>query len=215
MIVNFLIYFPLYLVTSSLICIKEGYNFKKPLRDEMVRGMKGLAMELSTSHLAYKYMAPIGDEFKLRNCIYYVLMWDFIIFCMHFSFHHNKWLYHNVHKHHHETIYVSPFSSTIITFSEHLLVGIVPIIVPLFFINMSVLAWTLMNTLIFVYGMAIHSTIKLPWDGIFLGPHEHATHHLYKQTNFGFFFPFWDFIMATGSSPISREALITSIIASY
>ena len=215
MIVNFLIYFPLYFLVSSWICVKEGYNFKRPLRNEMVRGAKGLAMELSISHLAYKYIVPFGDEFKVMNCLKYLLAWDFIVFCMHYAFHHNDWLYQNVHKHHHETIYVSPFSTTIITVSEHLLVGIVPIVVPLFFINMNALAWTLMNTLIFVYGMVIHSTLKLPWDGVCLGANEHATHHIYKQTNLGFFFPFWDYTMGTGSFPISRERLVDSIVAAY
>ena len=215
MIVNFLIYFPLYFAVSLWICVHEGYNFKRPLRNEMVKGVKGLAMELVTSHLAYKYLAPTGDEFKVINCLHYLVAWDFIVFCMHYSFHQNDWLYQNVHKHHHETIFVSPFSSTIITVSEHLLVGIVPIIVPLFYINMHVIAWTLMNTLIFVYGMMIHSTLKLPWEGVLLGPREHATHHIYKQTNFGFLFPVWDLIMGTSSQPISRERLIDSIIAAY
>jgi sterol desaturase/sphingolipid hydroxylase (fatty acid hydroxylase superfamily) len=215
MIVNFLIYFPIYFIVSCGICAHEGYNFKRPLRKEIARGVKGLAMELITSDLAYKYLAPMGDEFRVKNCVQYLVAWDFIVFCMHYLFHQNDWLYRNVHKHHHETIYVSPFSSTIITLSEHALVGIVPIIVPLFYINMSVVAWTLMNTLIFIYGMVIHSTLKTPWDGVFLGPNEHATHHIYKQTHFGFFLPMWDYLLGTGMSTVPRERLVDSIIAAY
>tara|TARA_R110000851_G_scaffold159236_1_gene302479 strand:- start:14 stop:592 length:579 start_codon:yes stop_codon:yes gene_type:complete len=192
-----------------MICIREGYQFRKPLRNEISHGIESMAMQLPLSNIAMEFLAPFGTEFTPLVCARYLIMFDTIVFWMHWAFHASPWLYKNIHREHHQTIWVSPFSATILNWKEHILVGVVPTILPLYFLDMSLLAWSLMNSLIFIYGMIIHSSMNFP------GAHEHASHHVYKNTHFGFMFPFWDAWMGTGTYPISRDQLLLGIANTY
>ena len=212
-IVYDLAFMMLYLIVSFYICIRERYNFKRPLREEMINGTKSLCVQLPLSNMS-TYLCPFSTEFRLFNCIAYVFLFDLIVFCLHYSFHNNKWLYENVHKTHHKTIHVSPFSATILDIKEHILVGILPTILPLFFVDMTFVGWSITNAFIFMHGLLIHSTLDYR-IGRLLGADEHATHHLFKNTHLGFINPLWDHMIGTATYPISREALVDSIVAAY
>jgi sterol desaturase/sphingolipid hydroxylase (fatty acid hydroxylase superfamily) len=202
------IFLGLYIFISYMICIREGYQFRQPLRDEMAKGIDGMMMQLPLSNIAMG-LAPFGTEFNLLCCVRYLVLFDTIVFWMHYMFHKVPYLYENIHREHHRTIWVSPFSATILDWKEHILVGVVPTIAPLYILDMSMGAWACMNIVIFIYGLLIHSSVNFP------GAHEHATHHVFKNTHFGFMFPVWDTLMGTNTYPIQREDLITSIAANY
>ena len=197
-----------YVFVSFMICTREGYQFRKPLRQELERGLNSLAVQLPFSNMAMQ-ITPFGQAWGPLACIRYLVCFDALVFWIHLALHRNHWLYDNVHKEHHRTIWVSPFSATILDWREHLLVGVVPTVLPLFFIDLSFGAWTMMNMVIFLYGMAIHSSLPIP------GAREHATHHVFKNTHFGFMFSIWDTLLGTSTYPITREKLVESIIANY
>ena len=203
-----------YIVTSLAICIKEKYNFKKPLREEMFRGVKSLCLQLPMSNVAMG-VCEFGEVFSVKKCFYYLFLFDFIVFVFHYAMHSNQMLYEKIHKEHHKTIHVSPFSATILDPLEHVIVGIIPTVLPLVFVDIDKIGWTLTNLFIFLHGLIIHSTLHTPYDNLLLGSHEHATHHMFKKTHYGFLNPLWDILCGSNTYPIKRQQLIDSIVASY
>ncbi len=199
----------MYVITSYMICVYEKYQFRSPLRNEISRGISSMVLQLPISNVAMELFAPFGTEFSILNCFRYLVLFDAIVFWMHYMFHTIPYLYVNIHKEHHQTVWVSPFSATILNWKEHILIGVVPTLIPLYIIDMSLGAWTFMNILIFIYGMLIHSSVDFP------GAHEHASHHVFKNTHFGFIFPMWDTWMGTSTYPITREQLLMGISKTY
>ena len=204
----------IYIVTSLAICVYEKYNFRKPLRIEMSRGLKSFCIQLPLSNLAM-YFCSFGTRFSIWGCLQYIFLFDLLVFVFHYMLHTNKWLYDNVHKVHHKTIHVSPFSATILDPLEHIIIGILPTMLPLLVVDIDIIGWTLTNACIFIHGLLIHSTIMIPYDTVLLGPREHATHHIFKRTHYGFINPLWDIVCGTATYPITRTALIDSIVAAY
>jgi sterol desaturase/sphingolipid hydroxylase (fatty acid hydroxylase superfamily) len=203
------IFMCLYIFVSYMICVREGYQFRKPLRNEISRGIESFAIQLPLSNIAMELFAPFGSGCDLLVCMRYLVLFDTIVFWMHWAFHAFPYLYETIHREHHQTIWVSPFSATILNWKEHILVGVVPTLLPLYFLDMSMGAWSIMNSLIFMYGMVIHSSMNFP------GAHEHASHHVFKNTHFGFILPLWDMWMGTATYPISRENLLMGVANTY
>ena len=203
------VFLGLYVFVSYMICVYEKYQFRSPLRNEISRGVASMMLQLPISNIAMELFTPFGTGFNLLCCARYLVLFDTIVFWMHYMFHKVPYLYNNIHKEHHHTIWVSPFSATILDWKEHILIGVVPTVIPLYFIDMSMNAWAFMNILIFIYGMLIHSSVNLT------GAHAHASHHVFKNTNFGFIFPQWDFLMGTDNFSITRDQLLMGIAKTY
>jgi sterol desaturase/sphingolipid hydroxylase (fatty acid hydroxylase superfamily) len=210
----------IYFSVSSFICFQEGYNLSnKLLQNEMIKGTKHFIIQLALSNITITCVLPytyMGDYWSIINCIAYLLYFDTFVFWSHICLHRNKYLFHTIHQKHHKTLYVSPFSTTILSLKEYLLNTVLPTTLPLFFIRMNFASWTIVNLLIFFHGIFIHSTYKLPYEGYFLlGSKSHSIHHVAKSTNFGFLFPWWDKILGTNNTNISRERITKQIKNNY
>ena len=126
-------------------------------------------------------------------------------------FHAFPWLYVRVHKTHHATQYVCPFSATTLHVFEHLLVGILPTILPLFIFPMTEGGWAMANLVIFIHGLFIHSNVPSPLERLgCIGTLEHATHHLRPKTNLGFMVP-W----GTITHPWAADQLFSMLAEVY
>ena len=203
----------MYWIVSCMICLAGGISLMSPyLWIEMFRGTKSLLLQLPMSNLAIAAFAPTWAEYQHPiAAIVYVIMFDLTALCMHRIFHMFPSVYRSVHQRHHETRYVSPFSATVLDFKEHIFVGIVPTLLPLYFAPMSELGWAVMNALIFLHGLFIHSNVHSPLEMLgCIGTVEHATHHIRPDTNFGFMIP-WDSMV----HPITEESLFHRIRMHY
>lgn len=208
-----------YLFTSSYVCYSEGYNFKnKNLQKEIKQGIKGFLIQLPISNISLYTILPytyIGDYWSIKNCFYYILSYDTIIFWFHWLMHINPYLYNKIHKKHHETLFVSPFSTTILDVKEDVITGVLPTIIPLFFLELNLTCWAILNMMIFVHGILIHSTKLLPYEKYLLGSKTHSIHHFAKGTNFGFIFPWWDKLLRTENKHMERRTIIKKIKEQY
>jgi len=184
----------MYWVLSLLICIIGKYNLlSKRLWSEAYRGTKSLIIQLPLSNLAIFTFAPKWAEIQnFAACIAYIVCFDITVFLYHSAFHKFQYLYKTIHNEHHKTHYVCPFSATSLSISEHIIIGIVPTLVPLYFIPMTQWGWAFINALFFMHGLFIHSTVRSPFEYLgFIGTREHATHHIHPKTNMGFLIPWF------------------------
>ena len=214
-----LLFFGIYIGVSTWISIHEKYNIASlKFINEIKRGSKSLLVQLPTSNVVMTMALPytrVTNEFSLMGCLYYLFFFDFLVFFIHWMFHQNKHVYKAIHHEHHITKYVSPFSATILDFKEHILIGIVPTLLPLFFVDIDLIGWTITNMLIFVHGIFIHSTYKLPYEGYLLGSHNHSLHHMCRHKNFGFLFPIWDELFKSKTRHIPRDRIRTRVHRHY
>ena len=220
---EFLLYdcflFTFYFGIASIISYYEGHNFKNPnLQKEMIKGSKDFLIQLPLSNvfiytlLDYTY---IGEYWSIMNCIYYLMFYDTIIFWFHWLMHKSPYLYKHIHKKHHQTLYVSAFSTTILDVKEEIITGLLPSFIPLFFIRLNYTSWGILNLLVFFHGLLIHSTIQLPYERFLLGSKSHSIHHIAKNTNFGLIFPWWDMLLSTQNTLIQRETIVKKIKNKY
>jgi sterol desaturase/sphingolipid hydroxylase (fatty acid hydroxylase superfamily) len=205
-----------YLSVSYALCLHGSYTLNLTLIDEMAKGIQSLSFQLPLSNIATLYGGKFSDKEGLwvADCFMYIFIFDTLSFWIHYLFHKIPFLYNTIHKEHHNTIYVTPFSSTILATPEHIFIGIVPTLVPLYIIHMNILSWTLSNACIFIFGILIHSNSDSPTDLIMLGSYEHGMHHIYKNTHLGFMNPLWDYMMGTGTHPISKNRLRKTLVRS-
>jgi len=204
----------LYWVMSLCICIMGGYNLtNRKLLGEAWRGTKSLAIQLPLSNLAIATLAPKWSETQsVAACIAYVVCFDIIVFWYHTAFHASPYLYKKIHREHHMTHYVCPFSATSLSMSEHIVIGILPTLLPLYVIPMSEAGWGIINAAFFIHGLFIHSNIRSPFECLgFIGTREHAAHHVRPKTHMGFLIPWF------GSAPFNgaSDELNADIIKYY
>lgn len=204
----------LYWVMSVYICIVGGYSLcSYRLMWECWKGTKSLVLQLPMSNIAVMALAPHWAETQsFAGCVAYVACFDFIVYWIHTTLHAIPYLYKNVHQEHHRAHYVCPFSATTLSISEHVVIGIIPTILPLYLIPMSQIGWALTNAIFFVHGLFIHSNVRSPleWCG-FIGTREHATHHVRPKTHFGFLIAWF----RSDSFPASSNKLNDDIINYY
>ena len=214
-----IIFFGTYIGVSTWICIQEKYNlFGSRFYRELERGCKGLLIQLPVSNVLVSWIMPYThmiNEFSLRGCLWYIIAFDFLQFFIHWLLHLNRRIYRSIHHEHHKTIYVIPFSATIMDPVEYVLTGTIPTVLPLFFIEINLLGWVLVNMMVFIHGLFIHSSYKLPYEGYLLGAQNHATHHMVRNKNFGFLLPWWDQIFNTYTDHIPLDRIRNRIRHRY
>ena len=190
-----------YIYVSTWICRQEKYTMKgSRFYKEVEKGTLGLLKQLPMSNVILHTVMPytrLTNTFSIIACFQYLLFFDFLVFCIHVLLHSNRTIYNLIHKEHHRTIYVVPFSATILDNKEYLCTGMIPTILPLFFIDIDLIGWTMINIFIFIHGLFIHSTYELPYEKYLLGSQNHSIHHVKKSVNFGFLLPIWDYIFGT------------------
>ena len=193
-----ILFFWTYVIVSVNICVQQKIDlFNSRFVKEMERGCKRLLIQLPISNIMVSAIMPytrIVDEFNLRGCLWYIIAFDFLQFFIHWSLHLNRHVYKRIH---HKTVYTIPFSATIMDPVEYIITGMVPTLLPLFFIQISLLGWAIVNMLMFLHGLFIHSPLKLPYEGYLLGAKNHTIHHIVKNRNFGFLLPWWDQLLNT------------------
>jgi len=152
----------LYWTLSTCICIVGGYSLRSPkLWMECWRGTKSLATQLPMSTIAVAVFAPQWAETQtFEACVAYVVCFDFIVYWYHCAFHAIPYLYKNIHREHHQTQYVCPFSATTLSVSEHVIIGILPTTLPLYLLPMTHEGWAIMNAIFFMHGLFIHSNVR-------------------------------------------------------
>ena len=200
--------FGIYIYVSTWICFQEGYVMSdKRFYRELEQGVKGLMLQLPLSNVAMSTILPytkLSTTFSLKACVEYIVAVDFLLFFLHYMLHSNKYVYKKIHMEHHKTIYVVPFSATILTFNEMIVTGLIPTLLPLFFIDIDFIGWTLINIFVLIHGLFIHSTYKLPYEPFLLGSQNHAIHHMKKTVNYGFLLPIWDKLIRSETLKIPR-----------
>lgn len=184
----------LYWVLSLYICVIGGYSLlSRRLWSEWWKGTKSLAMQLPMSNIAMAVFAPQwADVQSFEACVAYMMCFDFLVYWYHTVFHSFSVLYKAIHKEHHQTHYVCPFSATTLSMSEHLIIGILPTLLPLYLIPMTEGGWAIMNAIFFMHGLFIHSNVRSPMERLgFIGTRAHATHHVRPRTHMGFLIPWF------------------------
>ena len=214
-----MLFFGIYIYVSTWICIQEGYRMSgSRFYKEFEKGMVGLALQLPISNIVVSALLPytqVTTEFSMYACVQYFVMFDFLQFIIHYMLHYNKNVYKKIHQKHHKTVYVVPFSATILSFNEIIITGLLPTLLPLFVIDIDILGWTLMNMLFFIHGLFIHSTYKLPYEPYLLGSQNHAFHHMKKTVNYGFILPIWDQLLKSGTFRIPRDHIRQRVLRYY
>ena len=212
-----LVFLALYWVTSLLICIMGGYNLRsRKLWNEAYRGTRSFLIGLPFSNLAMLTVPDWNHTFQLIPFILYICTFDLLVFVFHVILHKNKYLYRIVHHEHHITKYVCPFSATILNVGEHIIIGLVPTILPLFIFPLSFNAWSVANALIFIHGLFIHSNVKSPFEYLgCIGSREHSSHHIVPTSHFGFLFPWWDMIYGSLEYPVGVYRIALYISRAY
>lgn len=196
------IFFWTYVILSINICLRQKISlFNYRTGTEMEKGCKNLLIQLPISNMI-AYFTKFQDVSSLRACLWYVIVFDFLQFAVHWLFHSRVYLYKKFHREHHKSIYGIPFSATIMDPYEYFMIGIVPSFLPLMFIPMTFLGWSIVNYLLFIYSILIHSPVSLP----FVRSQHHLTHHLVRNKNFGYLLPWWDqfFNTETHHIPLSH-----------
>ena len=186
----------IYWSVSLLICKMGGYNLRSPkLWSEAYRGTKSFLLGLPFSNAAVALVPSWDHRFYAFTFIMYILMFDVMVFVFHVAMHRNKKLYNLVHSEHHLTKEVCPFSATILDLREHIVIGLIPTMVPLYFFPLPFWAWSMANAMIFVHGLFIHSNVESPFERLgAIGSREHSSHHLRPTSHFGFLLPWWDVV---------------------
>jgi len=216
-----ILFFGIYTVMSTSMCIHQGYHItSKRLIREIKEGCKGMLTSLSLSNIASLIVMPYTNventQFGWIPCLQYFFVFDMFLFFSHWIIHQFPFLYRTIHKHHHSTVYVAPFTSLVLDFKEHIVTGLIPTNLSLFFIDISLSGWILVNTLIFLHGIAIHSTYRLPYEGKwFLGSYSHASHHIHMNSHYGFLNPLWDVLFDTSPYTISSRDINNRIMKHY
>ena len=216
-----LLFFWTYIVVSTGICLHQGYNIvSNRMMREIKEGCKSICISLPLSNvvsmIAMPYTNTMITPFSVVSCIEYLFLLDMFQFFFHYSMHQVPYLYKTIHKHHHSTTYVTPFSALILDFKEHIITGIVPTTLPLFMMDISILGWVISNMFIFLHGLFIHSTKRLPYEGRFLlGSHNHAHHHIHVKSHFGLLNPMWDMLFDTLPYHLTGEQVNNKIMRFY
>ena len=207
----------IYWSVSLLICKMGGYNLRSPnLWSEAYRGTKSFLLGLPLSNVAVALMPSWEPTFSVLTFILYICMFDFMVFAFHVAMHRNKWLYELVHHEHHITRYVSPFSATILDLREHIVIGLIPTMVPLYFFPLPFWAWSLANAMIFVHGLFIHSNVESPFERLgAIGSLEHSSHHIRPTSHFGFLVPWWDVLYGSLTYPVQPYRIGLYISRAY
>lgn len=145
----------------------------------------------------------------------YFMVFDFLMWCIHFCQHYWPWLYHHTHDQHHliksPTIVVAltgylPDTCLLIIVPFHLTQVIVPcgnFVTVFAFASLSL--WHL---------HMIHSEFEHPWDSVLnkLGlvtTHDHHVHHLRPRKNLAHFFTMYDKMFGTYVDPASLSQLVS------
>ena len=203
------------------LCIQQGYPImSNRLHREIKEGCKGILTSLPLSNIASVLVMPYTNvettPFRWLPCFQYLFVFDMLLFMTHWLMHNYIFLYQTIHKHHHSTIYVSPFSSLILDIKEHIVTGLIPTNLSLFFIDISLIGWVMVNMLIFLHGIAIHSTYRLPYEGKWvLGSYNHASHHINMKAHYGFLNPMWDMLFNSLPYYISSSGINKRIMKYY
>lgn len=203
------LFFLTYIYVGTWICKHENYSTADDrFYKEISKGTKGLLLQLPISNIAMTTIVPytrLSDTFTFGACIEYLIMFDLLQFIIHYMLHMNKTVYKKIHMDHHKTVYVMPFSATNLTLYEIFITGLIPTLLPLFFIDIDFIGWTVMNIFFFIHSLFIHSTFKLPYEPLLLGSQNHAAHHMKKTINYGFLLPVWDQLARVGTYQIPRD----------
>jgi len=124
-----------------------------------------------------------------------VLFNDTYFYWMHRAIHHPR-LFGQVHRVHHLSLHVSPFTS----YSFHPIESLLELgwIVPLVFIfPMSIISVFALATVLFLNNYICHVGVRVPLPSGFNDSKTHGDHHESFDCNYGLYFHFWDKVCGT------------------
>ncbi|KAI9009240.1 hypothetical protein DFJ74DRAFT_687458 [Hyaloraphidium curvatum] len=126
------------------------------------------------------------------------VVWDAVLFWIHYGLHCFPYLYQTIHKKHHEFKTVSTITGGHLTFLDFILMDYLPTRIGIIAGNMSfpvMLAWLAFYTHI---ASRAHCGYALPWDPLnWLMPYveNHDWHHRRNNSNYQTLFFYWDWIV--------------------
>jgi len=132
----------------------------------------------------------------IRDLILLFIVFDFVMYALHFASHH-VWPFKKFHVKHHTHQYFNAISLYVMEPVESILFGLLlTIFATLFTVNLySFLAFLLVNWLLGVIGHLNTKSTKQPL--LFGNSVFHKTHHQHPKSNYGFYTTIWDKIFGT------------------
>ena len=128
----------------------------------------------------------------------YLLLWDMVFYITHLILHWEP-VYQLSHRRHHAFRPPVAWSGIAIDPIETIFSGILPYIVPLFFVPFHLHTVYAINIILVGWATMLHSSC--PWAGnwIFIGARDHNVHHARGKinSNFSAIFKIWDRIFGT------------------
>jgi sterol desaturase/sphingolipid hydroxylase (fatty acid hydroxylase superfamily) len=119
----------------------------------------------------------------------FALMLDLVFYILHRICHHNRWLFKNVHKEHHEWIITMTAGALDMSMPDFFLTIIVPTYTSLL-INTSIVSMTIGIILATLFIVFSHCGYHIPY----VNTNKHDIHHIYYVYNYS---SIWDYALGT------------------
>ncbi|MFT5434925.1 MAG: lathosterol oxidase [Myxococcota bacterium] len=144
----------------------------------------------------YYDVSDYGWTYTLLTTIALFVVFDGIAYYVHRALH-TKWLFRNIHRHHHKFVATTAYVTVAVHPVELLVLQWVTFI-PLFLVPLWVGSPIIALVYILVFNIIDHSGVDLdsdlPWQG---SPRYHDDHHAHFHCNFGQHLMLWDRLHGT------------------
>jgi lathosterol oxidase len=162
-----------------------------------------LRMTIPRYSLVYFQVSEFGVSYLILSIFLHIIFDETFTYWIHRIFHTNKFLYKNLHKIHHKSIDITPFSG----FSFHpfdAFLQAVPTFTSCYFFPLNYNILLFFSLMTSAWAISIHDNIPALPIKLFLYSTHHTIHHemgIGKFRNYGKFTTVWDRLAGTYSDP--------------
>ena len=179
-----------------------------------------LALSLNVYDVVPPCMKDLDPYPRPLVVFLYFLVFDSLMWIIHYHQHKFRWLYHNTHSVHHTIKSPSILVALTGYLPDTCLLIILPLHLTYFIVPWGNLASVVVFSLLSLTHLhLIHSEFSHSWDPLFrrvgiVNSWDHHGHHMFPVKNLAHFFVFLDRMMGTYKDPLSVPRIITSEPAS-
>ena len=162
----------------------------------------------------YYDIEPRGWGYLIVSFLGALVVSETLIYWIHRALH-TKWLYKNIHVHHHKFREPTPLSCIafhpIDSFAQSFPYHLYALLVPINF-------WLYLAMIVFVtlWSVMIHDRIRWVPGAVINHTGCHTAHHWYNKYNYGQYFPIWDRLCGTHREPTDLPArFLASKVPAY
>lgn len=165
--------------------------------------VSGLRMTLPRYSFVYYKVSDYGKAYIILSILMHIIFDETFTYWIHRIFHTNNFLYRHLHRIHHKSVDVTPFTG----FSFHPLDAFgqaVPTFVSCFFFPLHYDVLLFFSLVTSVWAISIHDNVPALPIKLFLYSTHHTIHHemgIGKFRNYGKFTSIWDRLAGTYSDP--------------